>query len=201
MTCSDTATLDYKITLRKEWETRQSHVAVSHWKLFFKTFTETACPTIYGQPCKKSTPCYHFLEGRVQTRTKPVGMLVSEVYETGGCATRMGSFAAFVKVECKTTVIREQCWQRDGFADSKNSFYPFSFSNWMELSKVSLPRGDSALPVCRQKGFVKVGWAQGSSTGPPSIRGDSFWEMSFTNVSSSLHKQKHNSTRRVAVVS
>lgn len=84
-----------------------------------------------------------------------VGMLVSEAYETGGCATRMGSFAAFVTVQCKTTVIHYQCWQRNGLADSKNSFYPFSFFNWMELSKVSLPRGDPALPVCRQKGSVE----------------------------------------------
>lgn len=129
-----------------------------------------------------------------------VGMLVSEAYETGGCATRMGSFAAFVTVQCKTTVIHYQCWQRNGLADSKNFLSIFFFQlNGAQQSES--PQRWPCIACAQAERLCGGGWVQGGSAGPPSIRGDSFWEMSFTNISFSLHKQKHNNTRRVAVVS
>lgn len=92
------------------WETRQSHVVVTHWKLFFKTFTETVCPTVGAKPCKKSTLCYSFLERRVEGENA-VGMSVSKGCETGGSATRMGCFALCAEVKGeKTTAIRYRCW-------------------------------------------------------------------------------------------
>lgn len=49
-------------------------MAVTHWKLFFKTFTETVCPTVHAKPCKKSTLCYSFLERRGEG-AKPVKLV------------------------------------------------------------------------------------------------------------------------------
>lgn len=57
------------------------------------------------------------------------------------------------------------------------------------------PRVTLSLQMCRQK------VPAGGLAGPPAVRGKSFWEMGFTNISSSLHKQKHNNTGRVALVS
>lgn len=58
-----------------------------------------------------------------------------------------------------------------------------------------VPQLTLALRVHRQK------VPAGGLAGPPAVRGKPFWEMGFTNISSSLHKQKHNNTRRVALIS
>lgn len=57
------------------------------------------------------------------------------------------------------------------------------------------PQVTLALHMPRQK------VPEGGLAGPPAARGKSVWEMGFTNISSSLHKQKHNNTGRVALVS
>lgn len=79
------------------WESRKSHVAVTHWKLFFKTFSETVCLIVCGKPCKKFNLCYSFLERRVEG-PNTVGMLVNEACETAGYVTRMGCFAVCAEV-------------------------------------------------------------------------------------------------------
>lgn len=73
-------------------------MAVTHWKLFFKSFTETVCPTVHAKPCNKSTLCYSFLERRGEGAST-VGTVVSKACETCGYATRMGHFAVCAKVK------------------------------------------------------------------------------------------------------
>lgn len=161
------------------WETRQSHVAVTHWKLFSKTFTETVCPTAHAKPCKKSALYYSFLERRVEG-AKAVVMSVSKVCETGGCAARMGRFAVCAKVKrakpLRSTVsvgtqLKPVCVL---FLDKRYS--------------AKVPQVTSALQVHGRK--VPVG----GLAGPPAVRDKSFWEMCSTNISSSSHRQKHNNT-------
>lgn len=116
-----------------------------------------------------------------------MGMSASKACETGGYATRMGRFAVCAKVK-RAKPLRSTI----SVGTQLKTVCVLFLDKWYSAKA---PQVTLALHVHRQK--IPVG----GLAGPPAVRGKSFWEMGFANISSSLHKQKHNNTGRVALIS
>lgn len=129
-------------------------------------------------------------------------MSVSEASETGVYNTRMGIFAVYTKVRrakplwYTISVGTGMVWQ---LLKTVRLLFP---AEWSCTQQSEFPQRWlwTALCVVRRALWMQAG-CRGGLAGPLAVRGNPFWEMGSTNISSSLHKQKHDNTGRVSLVS